>query len=108
MSDFNVHAGRVRAEIVHFLANNFTLQKFKAQKNVRGSELPLTELGEDMSVEDVKEYMGKAQADESHPYVLTLRAREGTTLSLLRLYGVVSTHLSFWMTHLHIFHSSVH
>ncbi len=83
----SVLAGRIRTEIVHILANNFTLEKFKKQKRLAGSELALTDLDEDMSVEDVREFMRTAQADEAHSYVLALRAREGTTLSLLRLYG---------------------
>ncbi|CAL8463487.1 g3021 [Coccomyxa elongata] len=82
-----VGAGRIRTEIVHILANNFTLEKFKRQKRLAGSELALTDFDEDMSVEDIREFMRKAQADEAHSYVLALRAREGTTLSLLRLYG---------------------
>ncbi|KAK9917885.1 hypothetical protein WJX75_009260 [Coccomyxa subellipsoidea] len=82
-----VGAGRIKSEIVHILANNFTLQKFKAQKCVGGTELALTDLDEDMSVDDVREFMRNAQADETRSYVLCLRAREGTTLSLLRLYG---------------------
>ena len=84
-----MRAGRIRTEIVHILANNFTLQKFKVQKSVGGTELSLTDFDEDMSVEDVREYMRAAQADETHSYVLCLRAREGTTLSLLRMYGVL-------------------
>lgn len=72
---------------MHILANNFTLEKFKKQKRLAGSELALTDFDEDMTVEDVREFMRMAQADEAHSYVLALRAREGTTLSLLRLYG---------------------
>lgn len=81
-------AGRIRTEIVHILANNYTLERFKRQKRLAGSELVLTDFDEDMSVEDIRDFMRTAQADEAHTYVLALRAREGTTLSLLRLYGV--------------------
>ena len=89
-----MHAGRIRTELVHILANDFTLQKFKAQ-NVSGSELALTDLGDDMTVEDVQEYIKTAQADNEHSYMLSLRAREGTTLSLLRLYGMLPADLKF-------------
>lgn len=90
-----MRAGRIKSEIVHILANKFTLQKFKAQKCVGGTELALTDLDEDMSVDDVREFMRNAQTDETRSYVLCLRAREGTTLSLLRLYGMLPAHCCF-------------
>ena len=81
-------AGRVKTEIVHFLANTFTLRKFRDQRQVLGSELDLTDFDEaEMSVQSVLEFMAQAKADNKSPAVVSLRAREGTTFNLLRMYG---------------------
>ena len=81
-------AGRVKTEIVHFLANDFTLDKFRSQKQVLGSELVLTDFDEaDMSVQSVLDFMAAARENSKEPASLSLRAREGTTLNLLRMYG---------------------
>ncbi|CAL5223814.1 g6385 [Coccomyxa viridis] len=83
-----VGAGRVKTEIVHFLANTFTLRKFRDQRQVLGSELDLTDFDEaEMSVQSVLEFMAQAKADNKSPAVVSLRAREGTTFNLLRMYG---------------------
>ena len=81
-------AGRVKTEIIHFLANTFTLHKFRDQRQVLGSELVLTDFDEaEMSVQSVLDFMAQAKADNKSPAVVSLRAREGTTLNLLRMYG---------------------
>ena len=81
-------AGRVKTEIVHFLANTFTLHKFRDQRQVLGSELVLTDFDEaEMSVQSVQDFMAQAQADNKSPAAISLRAREGTTFNLMRLYG---------------------
>ena len=87
-----VGAGRVKTEIVHFLANAFTLHKFSDQQQVLGSELVLTDFDEgEMSVQSVLDFMAQARADNKSPATISLRAREGTTLNLLRLYGEAFT-----------------
>ena len=81
-------AGRVKTEIVHFLANTFTLHKFRDQRQVLGSELVLTDFDEgEMSVQSVLDFMAQAKADNKSPAIVSLRAREGTTFNLLRMYG---------------------
>ena len=81
-------AGRVKTEIVHFLSNTFTLHKFRDQRQVLGSELDLTDFDEaEMSVQSVLDFMAQARADNKSPAAVSLRAREGTTFNLLRLYG---------------------
>ena len=88
LTGFGAAAGKVKTEIVHFAANVFTLDKFQSQRQVMGSELGLTDFDEsEMSVQSVLDFMAAARADNKHSAVVSLRAREGTTLNLLRLYG---------------------
>ena len=89
LTDFDsAAAGKVKTEIVHFAANAFTLDKFKNQRQVMGSELVLTDFDEsEMSVQSVLDFMAAARADNRHSATVSLRAREGTTLNLLRMYG---------------------
>ena len=83
-------AGKVKTEIIHFLANTFTLDKFRSQRQVLGTELVLTDFDEaEMSVQSVLDFMAHAQADNKSPALITLRAREGATLNLLRMYGKI-------------------
>ncbi len=81
-------AGKVKTGIINFAVNTFTLGKFMDQRQVMGSELALTDFDEsEMSVQSVLDFMAAAQADNKHSAVVSLRASEGTTLNLLRLYG---------------------
>lgn len=92
LSAYWIGAGRVKTEIVHFLANAFTLHKFRDQRQVLGSELVLTDFDEgEMSMQSVLDFMAQAKADNKTPATVSLRAREGTTLNLLRLYGEAPT-----------------
>jgi hypothetical protein len=77
-------------DIVQILANNAAVDKFR-DHIVLGSQLPITELHATMTLESLREHLQKAQADESRPYVLVLRAREGTSLSILRMLGELYT-----------------
>jgi len=78
----------VKTEIVHFLGNTFTLDKYRDQRQISGSELVLTDFDEaEMGVQWVMNFLAAAQADNKSPAILSLRAREGTTLNLLRMYG---------------------
>lgn len=81
-------AGRVKLEIVHILANDTTLRLFKESPHVLGSQLPLTELQAGMRIDRLKEYMEKAQADNSRPYVLVLRSREGAMFNIMSILGM--------------------
>jgi hypothetical protein len=74
-------------EIVHILANDTALQKFKQNRYVLGSELPLTEIQADMRIDSLRDYMQKAAADDSRPYVLVLRSREGAFFNIVRMLG---------------------
>lgn len=89
-------AGKVKTEIIHFLANTFTLDKFRSQRQVLGTELALTDFDEaEMSVQSVLDFMAHAQSDNKSPALITLRAREGATLNLLRMYGKIHALLCF-------------
>ena len=96
------YAGKVKTEIIHFLANTFTLDKFRSQRQVLGTELVLTDFDEaEMSVQSVLDFMAHAQSDNKSPAVITLRAREGATLNLLRMYGKTYALLCFGLCSVH-------
>ena len=95
-------AGKVKTEIIHFLANTFTLDKFRSQRQVLGTELALTDFDEaEMSVQSVLDFMEHAQLDNKSPALITLRAREGATLNLLRMYGKTYALLCFGLCSVH-------
>ena len=95
-------AGKVKTEIIHFLANSFTLDKFRSQRQVLGTELALTDFDEaEMSMQSVLDFMAHAQSDNKSPAVITLRAREGATLNLLRMYGKLYALLCFELCSVH-------
>ena len=67
-----------------------------------GTELALTDFDEaEMSVQSVLEFMAHAQSENKSPAVMTLRAREGATLNLLRMYGKIYALLCFGLCSVH-------
>lgn len=73
---------------MHILGNEAALRKFREEPLVPGRELPLTDFDPDaMSVQSVLDFMAAARKDGERAHALTLRAREGASLHLLRLFG---------------------